>query len=404
MESNQSLRDRLAEINAQIALLEAERKVVQKKLQSATYPVLSLPFEVTSEIFLRCLPNLQDSEPIFNFSRYKLPTPLLLSQICRDWREIAFKTHRIWVIFRISVQVWTRDPVQCSRQLTKWAERAGTFPLSLMLERPETYVSSGTLPMTSIPILSLSNQWQNLDLRLLHSDLVSKQLQSGLHGRLSCLQTLKIRTRGLERIVIAFQIAPSLRRVVLDSAPPDLILLPWKQLTHFSGSRFTGADWLYVLRLTVSLFECKLVVIEPSLDGTELLPPRLALRVLHLKGNMRGMLQVLTLPSLVELDYNIHDSTQDHTNFVALLSRSTYLLRLSLHGGTFSRILDGFPFLPNLTVLEISPLILAGMSDFWRSLGPCGPATFLPKLESLALSLSQPVSFYGSLENISVMN
>lgn len=103
MESNQSLRDRLTQINAQIALLEGERKIIQKKLRSIIYPVLGLPFEVTSKIFVDCLPeDLEGSEPILNFPRGKPPTPLLLSQICRAWRYVALQTPKIWAMFNIS--------------------------------------------------------------------------------------------------------------------------------------------------------------------------------------------------------------------------------------------------------------------------------------------------------------
>jgi hypothetical protein len=73
MESNQTLRD-LAEIEKQIVLLrlEAEPKPIHKKLGSITYPVLNVPFEVTSQIFVRCLLEVQDLDSIFKFPRRKI--------------------------------------------------------------------------------------------------------------------------------------------------------------------------------------------------------------------------------------------------------------------------------------------------------------------------------------------
>ncbi|KAJ7123041.1 hypothetical protein C8R44DRAFT_785170 [Mycena epipterygia] len=50
-QSTQDLRDRLAELDAQIQILERGRKKIQRKLQTLTFPVLALPAEVTSEIF-----------------------------------------------------------------------------------------------------------------------------------------------------------------------------------------------------------------------------------------------------------------------------------------------------------------------------------------------------------------
>ncbi|KAJ6531126.1 hypothetical protein B0H19DRAFT_967132, partial [Mycena capillaripes] len=53
-------------------------------------PVLRLPPELTSEIFLFCLP---DSE--FNVPN-STTAPLLLCQIFRRWRDIALATPGLW--------------------------------------------------------------------------------------------------------------------------------------------------------------------------------------------------------------------------------------------------------------------------------------------------------------------
>ncbi|KAJ6597145.1 hypothetical protein DFH09DRAFT_904707 [Mycena vulgaris] len=120
--ANQPFRDRLADIEAQISLLEAERKILHKKLSSLIYPVLSLPFDITSEIFVQCLSDSHEfhgeSQSTFDLPRASsytpsaLPAPVLLSQICRTWRSIALKTPRLWASFHVSVDRWFQNNMQ----------------------------------------------------------------------------------------------------------------------------------------------------------------------------------------------------------------------------------------------------------------------------------------------------
>ncbi|KAF8146490.1 hypothetical protein K438DRAFT_1944552 [Mycena galopus ATCC 62051] len=392
MESNQCLRDRLVQIEAQITLLTAERKTIQQKIQSITYPVLSLPFEVISDIFIQCLPDLQHADPIFKFSPQKLPIPLLLSQICKAWKDVVLDTPKLWAIFRICVEFWPTDHGLGSRRLAKWVERAGSSPLSFVLERIQPHFDTPKSPSQILgPILALSTRWQTVGLRLPRRDLITDQFRSGLHGKLPTLEELHISPVGSDETVItAFELAPSLRSVFLRGLSPTLILLPWNQLTHFSGEWLNAKACSYILRLAVSLIECKLTGLgRGSMDEEaelNLLPPHLALKVLHLKASSE-VLFTLALPSLVELDYEDGDISQYHQRFISFLSRSRPpLVRLFLHGGAYQRVLHGSSFLLGLTVLEISDLDPAGMSDLLNNLR-VDPAAFLPNLESLALSV-----------------
>ncbi|KAJ7211934.1 hypothetical protein B0H12DRAFT_1079477 [Mycena haematopus] len=271
MESNQFLRDRLAELNAQIPLLAAEREFVQKKLQSVTYPVLSLPVEVTSEIFIHCLPDFEHADLIFSRYSERLPTPVLLSQICQTWRDIALTTPKIWAVFQIHVEVWPNDFALGAHRLAEWLKRAGVSPLSFVFSDPESlYRGSAfglpsTLRATLAPILALSKQWRNAVLCLSHQALITQQFQSSLHERLPNLETLHITSdvnpSNANAVVTAFELAPSLRRVVLEGLPPAMILLPWKQLTHFSGRPLGEMDCFHILQLAVLLVECKFILI-----------------------------------------------------------------------------------------------------------------------------------------------
>ncbi|KAJ6455371.1 hypothetical protein C8R45DRAFT_1036137, partial [Mycena sanguinolenta] len=396
MQSNQSLRDRLAQLDVQIAILEAERRIIRKKLQSVTYPILKLPFEITSQIFVNCVPDLQGAHPIFDFSPVRLPIPVLLTQICRAWREIASKTPRIWATFSLHVdEIRRKNYALHPRRLAEWLEKVGSSPLSFILERRNNYNIPAALTTSLGPILALSNRWQTVDLRLPHEDFVKEPLQSNLRERLHSLENLRIDAKRSRRtdIVAAFELAPRLRSVSVEHLSTTRILLPWRQLTHFTGTWMTGADCLHVLRSADSLVECKFDGIDGDLDETALLPKNFTLKVLYLHGEAVccDLLSLLTLPSLVELDFYDGGMSDYQEHFVDFLSRSRPpMLHLSLHGGAYSRVVHGFFFLLDITVLEISRLTAGKLSEFFQDLRTRDPASFLPNLESIAVSVYQP--------------
>ena len=55
-EENQRFRERLGELDELIPTLQKERNRLREKLASIKYPVLTLPYDVTAQIFLWCLP------------------------------------------------------------------------------------------------------------------------------------------------------------------------------------------------------------------------------------------------------------------------------------------------------------------------------------------------------------
>ncbi|KAJ7078228.1 hypothetical protein C8R43DRAFT_354184 [Mycena crocata] len=95
-------RGRIAAVNLQIAdlkkaisQLKFERIILQNHLDTYAYPVLSLPNEIVSEIFLQTL----DSP-----SALSGPTsPIFLGHICRQWREIALTMPALWTDIHLSL-------------------------------------------------------------------------------------------------------------------------------------------------------------------------------------------------------------------------------------------------------------------------------------------------------------
>ncbi|KAJ7797341.1 hypothetical protein B0H14DRAFT_3548551, partial [Mycena olivaceomarginata] len=94
---------------------------VQNQLDSIVYPVLTLPPEMTSEIFIHCLP----SEPEIVFPD---DAPLLLTRVCRAWRQIAISTPALWATFVAE----ETDSIPRLAEIAKtWLKRAQKHPLSV---------------------------------------------------------------------------------------------------------------------------------------------------------------------------------------------------------------------------------------------------------------------------------
>ncbi|KAJ7225049.1 hypothetical protein C8J57DRAFT_1019498, partial [Mycena rebaudengoi] len=68
-----------------------KRENLQSQHHGFKYPILTLPVEITSEIFSAYLPVYPECPPMSG-----LFSPTLLGQICRKWRDIAFDTPSLW--------------------------------------------------------------------------------------------------------------------------------------------------------------------------------------------------------------------------------------------------------------------------------------------------------------------
>lgn len=71
---------------SQIAILTAECDIPRAESDLIVYLVLSLPSEITTDMFLKFLPPLSPPKPSSS------KAPLLLAQVCHQWRQIALET------------------------------------------------------------------------------------------------------------------------------------------------------------------------------------------------------------------------------------------------------------------------------------------------------------------------
>ncbi|KAJ7801489.1 hypothetical protein B0H13DRAFT_1556692, partial [Mycena leptocephala] len=108
------LRSRLIEIETQTERLRIEKERISECLASLIYPILTLPPEITSEIFLHC-------------ARATTRGPLGVAGVCKAWRSIALATPALWKEF------WCTGMQNRNLHhlLQCWLPRAGGLPLTL---------------------------------------------------------------------------------------------------------------------------------------------------------------------------------------------------------------------------------------------------------------------------------
>ncbi|KAJ7174056.1 hypothetical protein C8R43DRAFT_873400, partial [Mycena crocata] len=95
METEAELRIRLEEVSSLIELqnqvlrdLEKTKSDIRSQLNTFSDPMARLPLEISSEIFMLCLPR----NPLPN----KKYAPLIFLNICHAWSDIALSTPLLW--------------------------------------------------------------------------------------------------------------------------------------------------------------------------------------------------------------------------------------------------------------------------------------------------------------------
>jgi hypothetical protein len=245
-------RSRIADIEAQILELPVERSLsslkeekdtIRARLAAYTYPVLTLPNETVSEIFVHFLPA---------FPRYPPPigllSPYVLCQICRKWRDIAFSTPALWSVMSLSLNKVERLPQQL-RCLKTAIECSGSRRLSLKLG---TRLSNSQLAELRRMVIDHFHRMEYLDLRLWPFF----EFPTGAELLLPFLRGLKVNSVGELATPL---VAPLLQHVVLrsfDVLPSSIF--PWYQLTVIDIHWIDLDEYSYLMNQLVNVVYCQL--------------------------------------------------------------------------------------------------------------------------------------------------
>ncbi|KAJ6477527.1 hypothetical protein C8R45DRAFT_906418 [Mycena sanguinolenta] len=301
-----ALRHRLSELDALISLLSAERQRLRDIADTIVYPVLSLPPEITTEIFLRCIP------PQSNLSESPSEAPLLLAQICRQWRQIALDTPHLWQ------SLLFRDGEASIELLRLWLARSGTLPLNLDLKCGNPPRVGALMEMS----LLHSHRWRDVTFGLPHASFSELDLR---HASLPLLDSISLRavqwSSEDDSVVHTVTIthAPSLRHAHLFDLPSLRMVIPWAPLTTLTllhnlpltecMSLLQGCPNL--INLTVSTAGPAAVHADPIILNS--------LETLTCNFGVASVLEHLTLPHLSRLDVS---NVQHGTMLSAFIDRS----------------------------------------------------------------------------------
>ncbi|KAK7052180.1 F-box domain-containing protein [Favolaschia claudopus] len=341
--SKLQVKEPLTALKDSISVLHASKNPAQQPLDSYKYPVLTLPNEILSEVFIHFLPTYPEPPPFLgNLS------PTTLTHICHQWREIALTTPALWRA--IDLRDFTAELAASLAPL--WLERSGCLPLSIRTPDSEVYYYDD-FPSIFGVLIPHRARWQQLDLRL--DD--PKHLEV-LDGPLPLLRTLSVYLGHRRDNPLLLQ-TPLLRTVVLDDCGQPSLILPWSQLTSLTLRIIYPVECVSILREARNLVSCTLNGIwaaQPPNDRfADLTLPRLETLIFERNCDIWvDLLRLFITPALrsLEIREDLLDKTDPFASLNSFISKSGCTLnelritRASVHTDVSYR--DAFPSIPRV--------------------------------------------------------
>ncbi|KAJ6492708.1 hypothetical protein C8R47DRAFT_1119552 [Mycena vitilis] len=280
-------RSKILNLEDSLAWMYLEKALAKERLDSYKYPVLTLPTELVSEIFIHSLPLYPLCPPLLGFN-----SPTILLQICRQWREIALTTPALWRAIQLS------DPHIAFKHQWRiadaWLVRSGCCPLSMHVNEEQLFPA----------LLPCRARLEHL--KLIITDPVNL---SPLHGPMPLLRQLDL-SLGWHLGAFTFDNVPLLHSVTMDYGALRVVRLPWAQLTSLTLNHVDREQCGRVLQQTSCLVHCKLVFRNLWSRGsveTDIALPCLKSLVLYAVEEVDGwqgaaFFGTLITPSLLSLD------------------------------------------------------------------------------------------------------
>ncbi|KAJ7094411.1 hypothetical protein C8R44DRAFT_890436 [Mycena epipterygia] len=259
--------------------MENQLNNLRLQLDSIIYPILTIPPEITTEIFVHCLPASRRLDVV-----NPEEAPLLLTHVCRDWREIAISTPALWTTLYIEAD---DRQAHFSAIVKMWLTRTGQCPLSVRINGGLSRIDKFVAFLKTFR--RHSPRMRSLELNI---DLKGFKKMDTHPLDLPLLEKLSIRLPEMDpdddsAIEMLFASVPLLHEVLMNVAPPSFIPLPWNQITKFTGQLYTLAECFEALHLMPNMTECAFSMLGHR-DPDDLPPPEI--------------LQFLILPGLQTLE------------------------------------------------------------------------------------------------------
>ncbi|KAJ7123950.1 hypothetical protein C8R43DRAFT_1241019 [Mycena crocata] len=285
-----NLRVRIHDIEEAVSALRKEKNSLQARLDAYKYPVLTLPNEIVSEIFTQFLPLYPICPPSTG-----LLSPMLLTKICRRWRQIALSSPALWRA--ISLPFGMPDSERRTECLTEWLARSCSLPLSIQM------ISGGheITPVDWAIIVPHRVRWQLLNIR------TRQPTDLGFLGHpMPLLRQLDLSLSPCpsERAII--QQSPQLCTATLGRSS-SYVILPWAQLTVLTLPCMFSWECAVVLQECLNLVHCQIILVssegEDDLDPINL-PTLKSLALVKFASEEHAgtrLLETFTVPALSTL-------------------------------------------------------------------------------------------------------
>jgi hypothetical protein len=338
--------ERTAALQSKLQLLSEQRQSVLQRLDAVVYPVLTLPSDVTAEIFMHYLGNF----PVITYNHaLKTYPPLLLASVCREWRRVALSLPHLWATLRL---YWNLKTVDGREQLLRcWLLRAGGCLVDLDLSGSDLTESKSI----SATIVQYAPQLRKLTLTAPQSASHFSSATGQAQPCFPVLQTLTVHfPRLFDGIITAFGDAPQLREVCISRGRASFISLPWNQLTILELNKHDVAPVREVLEQTPNLEVLSFHALSDFInDHTPIVMKNLHTLRIDPRSYSWGLLQFLTAPALKALEL-AYPSGTDLDALLSFASRSSCTVQaIHLHDHTVEELMDTLPLFESLEHVTI---------------------------------------------------
>ena len=362
--------------------------------QAILAPMRRLPPEILGDIFNLCLHG-RWQERVFDIRQ----APLLLSQVCIGWRDIALANTKLWSTISIYLQ---SSCLKSESALVKtWLDRAGGHPLSIRLVDPWQRASHPVFDLIS----SCSDRWQHVEL------VVAQSFFESLNLGVSTLESASFPEGAWgNQSINTFLAAPRLRSLLVGfPASPYMTQLPWDQLTELHLHELQLEMCLEIIRQSLNLISCDLTIrswMEPIPSVTcQILLPQLRFLRVKASSDMGDLFDHLTLPALLEIQLVIYgiQGAAWVDQFISSLHRSSCSVQ-KLHlecdrPVSDDHLLQCLRNTPSLTMLELrgynaSNLGKSGMNQLTcRASSRPDTTSIIPNLRTIILQYYNDLTF-----------
>ncbi|KAF7317631.1 F-box domain-containing protein [Mycena kentingensis (nom. inval.)] len=370
-----------------------EKSALTTSLENSTFPVLSLPNEITSLIFIACLPSEGDVRPSHRRA------PLLLLRVCRHWRRVALDMAQLWCSLDLNVGRGDWRCISLKRgsweDVKTWFARAKNQYLSLTIRQWRSWPDARPSEHDCWPP-SFDNVFDSKIqfLKKLSADVSAFQMK-GIIGRTTRLPELREiagmfesdglaellkRAPGLQTLRLSRPSLETIRHI--ESASLTTLNLGWTSLIL--------ADFLAILKHCPSLanFWAGSIDDSPAPIQPVVFSQMISLHLRDQGGNVL-FLNAITLPRLHTLLLRLpHDDTTNKSVLAAFLDRSRCpLTRFGLYGSFESaEIYNCIQLFPGVESLEMHDTDLTDEFPCKSGIERFRQATF-PKLRYLHIQL-----------------